>query len=86
MLSDEDVEAATAVLKHFADEDTVREKMKATFISRQSLVNDEKKAADVFSVFPCFLNTQGHLHQSKSYKEKSWTGAHHRPLGITVQC
>lgn len=34
-LSDEDVEAAIAVLKHSADEDTIREKMKATFNYRQ---------------------------------------------------
>lgn len=53
------MEAAIAVLKHTADENTVREKMKATFSYRQSLVNDEKKAADVFSVFPRFLGTPG---------------------------
>lgn len=37
-----------------ADENTVCEKMKATFSCRHSLVNDEKKAAHVFSVFPWF--------------------------------
>lgn len=65
MLPDEDVEAAIAVLRHSADEDTIREKMKATLIYRHSMVNDEKKAADVFSVFPRFLDTPGlvrHLH------------------------
>lgn len=54
-----DVEAAIAVLKHSADEDAVREKMKATFSYRHSMVNDEKRTADVFSVFPRFLDTPG---------------------------
>lgn len=59
MLSDEEVEAAIAVLKHSADDDTVREKMKTTFHYRHSMVNDETKAANVFSVFPRFLDTPG---------------------------
>lgn len=63
VLSDEDVEAAIAVLKHSADEDTVREKMKATFNYRHSMVNDEKRTADVFSVFPRFLDTPGLIEQ-----------------------
>ncbi|XP_049447697.1 uncharacterized protein LOC125898086 [Epinephelus fuscoguttatus] len=63
VISDEDVEAAIAVLKHSADEDTVREKMKATFNYRHSMVNDEKRTADVFSVFPRFLDTQGLIEQ-----------------------
>jgi len=49
-LSDEDVEAAIAVLKHSADEDTIREKMKATFIFRQSMVNTEKSRLGVLSL------------------------------------
>ena len=60
-----EVEAAIAVLKHSADEDTVREKMKDTFGYRHAMVNDEKRAADVFSVFPRFKDTPGlvrHLH------------------------
>ncbi|KAE8278223.1 hypothetical protein D5F01_LYC23691 [Larimichthys crocea] len=63
VLSDEDVEAAIAVLKHSADEDTIREKMKATFIYRQPMVNNEKRAGDVFSVFPRFLDTPGLIEQ-----------------------
>ena len=59
MQSDEDVETAIAVLRHSADEDTIREKMKTTFIYRQAMVNDESKAADVFLVFPRFLDTPG---------------------------
>ncbi|XP_062250027.1 uncharacterized protein LOC133958990 [Platichthys flesus] len=63
VLSDEDVESAIAVLKHSADEDNIREKMKATFIYRQSMVNNEKRAGDVFSVFPRFLDTPGLIEQ-----------------------
>ncbi|XP_062246233.1 uncharacterized protein LOC133955413 [Platichthys flesus] len=33
--------------------------MKATFIYRQSVVNNDKRAGDVFSVFPRFLDTPG---------------------------
>lgn len=113
--------------------------MKATFSYHHSLANDEKNGADVFSVFPRFLDTSGlvrhphllkngkypmqhavslmiplyalcitdrtrfqapvwwghsqqilgkmaHQFQSKSYQGKSWTGAHHRTLGINAQC
>ncbi|CAL8288066.1 unnamed protein product [Arctogadus glacialis] len=63
VLSDENVEAAIALLKHSADEDTVREKMKATFNYRHSMVNDEKRSADVFSVCPRFLDTPGLIEQ-----------------------
>ncbi|CAI5670013.1 unnamed protein product [Oreochromis niloticus] len=65
VLSDEDVKAAIALLRHSADEETIREKMKATFIYRHSMVSDDKNAADVFIVFPWFLDTPGlvrHLH------------------------
>lgn len=48
------MEESIAVLTHTADENTACEKMKATFSYRHSLVNDEKKAADAFSVFPWF--------------------------------
>ncbi|XP_051970773.1 uncharacterized protein LOC127635006 [Xyrauchen texanus] len=61
--SDEDVEAAIAVLRHSADEKTVREKMKMTFIYRQAMVNDEAKSSDVFLVFPRFLDTPGLIEQ-----------------------
>ncbi|KAE8300931.1 hypothetical protein D5F01_LYC01080 [Larimichthys crocea] len=37
--------------------------MKATFIYRQSMVNNEKRSGDVFSVFPRFLDTPGLIEQ-----------------------
>ncbi|KAL6454885.1 hypothetical protein MHYP_G00363320 [Metynnis hypsauchen] len=61
--TDEDVEAAIAVLRYSADEDTVRVKMKSTFIYRQAMVNDADKSADVFLVFPRFLDTPGLIEQ-----------------------
>ncbi|XP_057706986.1 uncharacterized protein LOC130924435 [Corythoichthys intestinalis] len=63
VLSDEDVESAIAVLRHSADENTIREKMKATFNYRHSMVSDDRKSPDVFSVFPRFLDTPGLIEQ-----------------------
>nr|XP_020455495.1 uncharacterized protein LOC109960012 isoform X2 [Monopterus albus]XP_020455503.1 uncharacterized protein LOC109960012 isoform X2 [Monopterus albus] len=61
VLSNEDVEAAISILRHSADEDTIREiVMKATFMYRHSMVKDEKKAADIFSQF---LDTPGLIEQ-----------------------
>ncbi|XP_076733107.1 uncharacterized protein LOC112431838 [Maylandia zebra] len=37
--------------------------MKATFIYRHSMVSDDKNAADVFIVFPRFLDTPGLIEQ-----------------------
>ncbi|KAL2079825.1 hypothetical protein ACEWY4_025569 [Coilia grayii] len=58
VLTDE-VESAIAVLRHSADEDTIREKMKVIFSYRHAMVNDDDKSAEVFSVFPRFLDTPG---------------------------
>lgn len=55
----EDIEAAIAVLRYSADEDTVREKMKTTFPHCQAMVNDADKSADAFSVFPRVLDIPG---------------------------
>nr|XP_061841665.1 uncharacterized protein LOC133622749 isoform X1 [Nerophis lumbriciformis] len=59
----QEVEAAVEVLKHTSDEGTIREKMKATFIYRRSMVKDDKKSAEVFSVFPRYLDTPGLIEQ-----------------------
>lgn len=57
--TDEDMEAAIAVLRYTSDEETVRSKMKTTFSYRQAMIKDANKSADVFSVFPRFLDTPG---------------------------
>ncbi|XP_076836399.1 uncharacterized protein LOC143528675 isoform X2 [Brachyhypopomus gauderio] len=61
--TDEDMEAAIAVLRYSADEGTVRSKMKTTFSYRQAMIKDANKSADVFSVFPRFLDTPGLIEQ-----------------------
>ncbi|XP_062314216.1 uncharacterized protein LOC134018337 isoform X2 [Osmerus eperlanus] len=61
--TDKEVEAAIAVLRYSADEDTIREKMKTTFVYRQAMVNNADKSADVFLVFPRFLDTAGLIEQ-----------------------
>ncbi|KAK5861540.1 hypothetical protein PBY51_022931 [Eleginops maclovinus] len=63
VLTDEEVESAIAVLRHTADEYTIREKMKVTFSYRHAMVNDNDKSAEVFSVFPRFLDTPGLIEQ-----------------------
>ncbi|XP_041922974.1 uncharacterized protein LOC121687886 [Alosa sapidissima] len=63
VLTDEEVECAIALLRHTADEETIREKMKVTFVYRHTMVNDENKSAEVFSVFPRFLDTPGLIEQ-----------------------
>ncbi|CAL8337970.1 unnamed protein product [Boreogadus saida] len=63
VLTDEEVECAIALLRHTADEETIREKMKVTFAYRHAMVNDENKSAEVFSVFPRFLDTPGLIEQ-----------------------
>ncbi|XP_059892875.1 uncharacterized protein LOC132446569 [Gadus macrocephalus] len=63
VLTDEEVECAIALLRHTSDEETIREKMKVTFAYRHAMVNDENKSAEVFSVFPRFLDTPGLIEQ-----------------------
>ncbi|KAM9406908.1 uncharacterized protein ACWYII_027147 [Salvelinus alpinus] len=61
--TNKDIEAAIAVFRYSADEDTVREKMKTTFPHRQAMVNDADKSADVFSVFHRYLDIPGLIKQ-----------------------
>ncbi|XP_021424034.2 uncharacterized protein LOC110493846 [Oncorhynchus mykiss] len=58
--TNEDIEAAIAVLRYSADEDSVREKMKTAFPHCQAMVNDADKSADVF---PRALDIPGLIEQ-----------------------
>ncbi|XP_024299956.1 uncharacterized protein LOC112266584 [Oncorhynchus tshawytscha] len=58
--TNEDIEAAIAVFRFSADEDSVREKMKTAFPHCQA---DADKSADVFSVFPRVLDIPGLIEQ-----------------------
>ncbi|XP_057190334.1 uncharacterized protein LOC130554590 [Triplophysa rosa] len=46
-------------MKHSSDENVVKEKMKATFQYRQSMVRNPDKSQDVLGLFPRFLYTPG---------------------------
>ena len=50
---------AIALMKHTADEEVVKEKMKQTFTYRQKMVHDPVKSSDIFTVFPRFLDIPG---------------------------
>lgn len=54
---------AVSLLKHSADESAVKEKMRATFQYRQTLVQDQQSSSTVFDVFPRFLDITGLIEQ-----------------------
>ncbi|GAA6094793.1 uncharacterized protein LOC113118512 [Tachysurus ichikawai] len=60
--SDEDVEAAIAVLRHSADEKTVCLPIHEGHF-HLTMVNNGTKSSDVFLVFPRFLDTPGLIEQ-----------------------
>ncbi|KAK9538043.1 hypothetical protein VZT92_005604 [Zoarces viviparus] len=54
---------AIALMKHTADEATVKEKMKQTFTYRQDMVHDPVKSSELFTAFPRFLDVAGLIDQ-----------------------
>ncbi|KAL7857976.1 hypothetical protein AOLI_G00180780 [Acnodon oligacanthus] len=73
--TDEDMEAAIAVLRYTADEDIVRAKIKTTLIYRQAMVNDADKSADLFGL----PTISGHTRTdrtclARSQATNSWRG------------
>lgn len=58
-LSGDECREAVSMMKHSADQSVVKEKMKATFKHRQSMVHDKDKSALVLDHFPRFLDTPG---------------------------
>ncbi|XP_037312876.2 uncharacterized protein LOC119200255 isoform X2 [Pungitius pungitius] len=54
---------AIALMKHTADEATVKEKMKQTFTYRQNMVHDSVKSSEIFTAFPRFLDIKGLIDQ-----------------------
>lgn len=59
LLSGDECSEAVSLMKHSADQAVVKEKMKATFKYRQSMVHDEDKSALTLDHFPRFLDTPG---------------------------
>lgn len=55
----EECHEAISFLKHSTDESAIKEKMRATFQYRQTLVQDQQGSSTVFDVFPRFLNITG---------------------------
>ncbi|CAJ1083779.1 uncharacterized protein LOC127531094 isoform X2 [Xyrichtys novacula] len=54
---------AISFLKHSTDESAIKEKMRATFQYRQTLVQDQQCSSTVFDVFPRFLDITGLIDQ-----------------------
>ncbi|XP_030588512.1 uncharacterized protein LOC115782476 [Archocentrus centrarchus] len=59
----EECREAISFLKHSTDESAVKEKMRATFQYRQTLVQDQQCSSTVLDVFPQFLNITGLIDQ-----------------------
>ncbi|KAE8278071.1 hypothetical protein D5F01_LYC23868 [Larimichthys crocea] len=54
---------AISLLKHSTDQSVIKEKMRATFQHRQTLVQDQQASLAVLDVFPRFLDTPGLIDQ-----------------------
>ncbi|CAL8383707.1 unnamed protein product [Arctogadus glacialis] len=58
-LSGDECREAMSVMKHSADQPVVKEKMKATFKHRQSMLHDPDQSSVILDHFPRFLDTPG---------------------------
>ncbi|XP_051795507.1 uncharacterized protein LOC127537497 isoform X3 [Acanthochromis polyacanthus] len=54
---------AISFLKHSTDESAIKERMRATFQYRQTLVQDQQCSSTVFDIFPRFLDITGLIEQ-----------------------
>ncbi len=59
VLSEDERKEAIALMKHSADEDTIKKKMKLTFDFRRNMVLDPQQSSNVLSVFPGFKDVKG---------------------------
>ncbi|XP_076149343.1 uncharacterized protein LOC143133466 [Alosa pseudoharengus] len=62
-LSGDECREAMSVMKHSADQPVVKEKMKATFKHRQSMLHDPDQSSVILDHFPRFLDTSGLINQ-----------------------
>ncbi|XP_062395775.1 uncharacterized protein LOC134083467 [Sardina pilchardus] len=62
-LSGDECREVMSVMKHSADQPVVREKMKATFKHRQSMLHDPDQSSVILDHFPRFLDTPGLINQ-----------------------
>lgn len=58
---------AISLLKHSTDQSVIKEKMRATFQHRQTLVQDQQASLAVLDVFPRFLDTPGLVRNTSIY-------------------
>ncbi|XP_039880755.1 uncharacterized protein LOC120729287 isoform X1 [Simochromis diagramma] len=59
VLSEDECKEAISLMKHSADEDTVKKKMKFTFVYRHNMVLDPLLSSNILSVFPRFKDIKG---------------------------
>lgn len=57
--SEDEYKEAITLMKHSADEDTIKKKMKLTFDFRRNMVLDPQQSSNVLSVFPRFKDVKG---------------------------
>lgn len=62
-MSEDECKEAIAFMKHSADEDTVKKKMKLTFDYRRNMVLDPMQSSDILTVFPRFKDVKGLIEQ-----------------------
>ncbi|KAL3972941.1 fibroblast growth factor [Sarotherodon galilaeus] len=63
VLSEDECKEAISLMKHSADEDTVKKKMKLTFVYRHNMVLDPLLSSNILSVFPRFKDIKGLIEQ-----------------------
>ncbi|XP_039880756.1 uncharacterized protein LOC120729287 isoform X2 [Simochromis diagramma] len=63
VLSEDECKEAISLMKHSADEDTVKKKMKFTFVYRHNMVLDPLLSSNILSVFPRFKDIKGLIEQ-----------------------
>lgn len=59
VLSEDEYKEAIALIKHSADEDTIKKKMKLTFDFCRNMGLDPQQSSNVLSVFPHFKDVKG---------------------------
>nr|XP_057907985.1 uncharacterized protein LOC131104634 isoform X1 [Doryrhamphus excisus] len=63
VLSEDECKEAMSLMKHSADEDTVRKKMKLTFVHRRNMVLVPQQSSNILSDFPRFKDIRGLVEQ-----------------------
>ncbi|KAL3973540.1 TIMELESS-interacting protein [Sarotherodon galilaeus] len=63
VLSEDECKDTISLMKHSADEDTLKKKMKLTFVYRHNMVLDPLLSSNILSVFPRFKDIKGLIKQ-----------------------